>query len=154
MYQTLFAFVAEDSPSWGTLHAPLKAVGVMYMILFRIVFLWALFYAGSRVWRGRWNWDDEVYKTSFGYLLFVGAFLAPYLVAWGTERRLVPVIIPCLVFVWWAGENDLRIRDGLSILRGMSPSTAIVTSFLHRFTPKTLAATFEPPWTRCLDHTL
>jgi len=46
-------------------------------------------------------------------------------------------------------QADVPIRQLFGLRR--FPSTATVTRFFRRFTPKAIAATFEPLWTWCLD---
>ena len=109
VYQVFFAVTAEDSPSWGSARAPLKAVGVLYMVVFRVVLLAAIVLAFRSAWRF-WRAGEcatrcrEGAEIAFCYLMFLGAYVAPYLVAWGTQRRLMPIVIPTCLYLWWVFE--------------------------------------------------
>lgn len=41
-------------------------------------------------------------EAGVAYLLFVAAFASSYLLAWGVARRLMPLVVPTVLFAAWA----------------------------------------------------
>ena len=108
VYQVFLAVTAEDSPRWGAARAPLKVVGIAYMAVFRLLLAGGLVVAVRAVWRGRLAAArGETFEVSLAFLVFVAGFVFPYLVAWGVERRLMPLVVPVVLYAWWANEKGL-----------------------------------------------
>jgi len=105
IYQVFFAVTAEDSPSWGAARGTLKIIGVAYMLVFRALLLLAIACAVTSIWRWYRNNSHstrtrEAMELGLAYLLYLAAFVAPYLAAWGTERRLMPIVVPTCLYLW------------------------------------------------------
>lgn len=122
LYQTFISVTAEESPSWssssfGYLRPGLKSIGVVFMLIFRFLFFAALIYAAGVILRCPENENKR--SAAVCYLAFVAAFCLPFLVAWGTERRLIPIVIPTVLYVLFVLECDGRVRALLGMPRSV-----------------------------------
>ena len=120
LYQVFIAVSAEESASWssnrfGQVRPYLKVIGIFFMIAFRLLFLATLIYAIAAVTNSPKGSDRCTAATS--YLLFVAAFSFPFLVAWGTERRVVPIVIPVVLYALYVLQHDHRLRVRLERFR-------------------------------------
>jgi hypothetical protein len=103
----------EISPSDYTARELLKPAGIAWMVGFRIALWLALAIAVAtliRAWRGRDTPRDAV-VDAIGFLALVAALAAPFLIAWGTERRLMPIVIPVFLYLWSVWRRH-RERSG------------------------------------------
>jgi len=110
------AVTGEESPSDFAGRGALKLVGVAYMVVFRLLLLLAVVHAVLALWRsmkaaGLAGLDNGGAGLALGYLLFTAAFVAPYLAAWGTERRLMPLVIPTCLYLWSVAQ-DRAVASG------------------------------------------
>jgi hypothetical protein len=102
------------------------------MIIFRVAFLASIAHAKKASWRHGKNHDavptgSSQFEVAAGYLCFVAAFVAPYLAAWGTERRLMPLVLPTLFYLWYVAERDVDpnrvVRDQSLASDSVSPAS-------------------------------
>lgn len=130
LYQVFVAVTPEQPAAGDGERAWLRYVGVGHMLVFRLLLGGSIFWSVRALWRARRSRRArpsgatgpttpsasraEQTRTDAGlgltYLLFAGAFVAPYLVAWGVERRLMPLVLPTVLFVLRA----LHSTDGPS----------------------------------------
>ena len=107
-YQVFVSITAESSPSWsssqfGFLRPWLKGVGVIFMCAFRLLFFASLIVAIAAIACKPAGSDERT--AAVCYLVFVFAFSFPFLVAWGTERRIMPMVIPTVLYLLFALEH-------------------------------------------------
>jgi hypothetical protein len=86
---------------------PLKVLGMVYMIIFRILQWFCLIYLFVQI-LGK----NRKHYASLGlkYISLIGLIFIPYTIAFGFERHLLPVIIPTVLTV----IKILEIRSKLS----------------------------------------
>jgi hypothetical protein len=110
LYQVFFSISAEE-PVVASRRTWLRTLGVPHMIVFRFL-LWAcICWAARTVWkhlrRRRHATSSasppqldvhESVEPALAYLVFLGCFVAPYLVAWGVQRRLMPLVVPTVLY--------------------------------------------------------
>jgi hypothetical protein len=116
VYQVFFAVTGEERSNGYPALALLKPLGVLYMIIFRLALLASIAHAGRIAWRfvrgqDRTTAIRESFEVAVGYLVFVAAFVTPYLIAWGTERRLMPLVIPAFLYLWFVAERGGIVTD-------------------------------------------
>ncbi len=116
LYQVFIAVSAEESASWssnrfGQIRPYLKVIGIPFMIAFRLLLLATLIYAIASATGSPKGSEQRTAATS--YLVFIAAFSLPFLVAWGTERRVVPIVIPVVLYALHAMQFDPRLRSRL-----------------------------------------
>lgn len=97
VYQVFLA-VTPETPADGRGRGPARLVGVPHMIAFRVLLLGSIAWAvRTLLWRRAAAVEER--RRALAFLVVVAAFTAPFLVAWGVERRLVPLVLPTLLFV-------------------------------------------------------
>lgn len=106
-YQVSISVDGETSPSdFGPARAPLKRAGIAWMVAFRAIQWLALATAVGFVIAVVLARSDHAARRrgadALVFLALTGAFVLPFLIAWGSERRLMPLVIPTAVFLWWA----------------------------------------------------
>jgi len=118
LYQVLLDPFAQDSSLWAPQTSPAsiflyqaaKLAGIAYMLAFRILLVVAL--AGGltsvarnprqsvkEFWRGGTSSESRRVAGIYFVALFF-SFSLPYLLTWGTERRIIP-LVPIVVFYLW-----------------------------------------------------
>jgi hypothetical protein len=100
--QVFFRVSGEASPSDYTGRDLLKPVGIVWMVGFRIALWLAIAIAITTLIRPRRDPDSsrDAMIDAAGFLALVAALAAPFLLAWGTERRLMPMVIPVFLYLW------------------------------------------------------
>jgi hypothetical protein len=100
--QVFFRIRGEASPSDFTGRDLLKPIGVAWMLGFRIALWLAIGLAVATLVRAAVRRDvpREAWIDAIGFLALLAAFVAPFLIAWGTERRLMPIVIPVFLYLW------------------------------------------------------
>lgn len=109
----------EESPSDYAGRDLLKPVGVAWMIAFRIAMWTAIGIAVATVVgaiRGRAGSRASV-VDALGFLALIVALAAPFLLAWGTERRLMPMVIPVFLYLWSVWRRQRVANDQPSVRR-------------------------------------
>ena len=74
--------------------SPVKYVGAFFMLIFRLLEFATIFAAIFSIRKHRKN--KRLLTFSVAYLLFVAAFCGPYVLAYGYERHILPIIIPVI----------------------------------------------------------
>lgn len=116
--QVFFRIRGEESPSDFRGRDWLKPIGVVWMAGFRIALWLAIGLAIATILRAA-AWRDvprEAWIDAAGFLALLAAFVAPFLIAWGTERRLMPIVIPVFLYLWSAWRRR-RARPNQSSLQ-------------------------------------
>lgn len=102
LVQVFVRVTGEDSPSNFAGRDFLKAAGVLWMTGFRLAMwsaiglaLWTLVRAARDGCPSR-----EAVLDAAGFLLLLAALSLPFVIAWGSERRLMPMVIPVFLYLW------------------------------------------------------
>jgi hypothetical protein len=100
--QVFFRIRGEESPSDFRGRDWLKSFGVAWMAVFRIALWLAIGLAIATLVRATARRDvpRDAWLEAVGFLALLAAFVAPFLIAWGTERRLMPIVIPVFLYLW------------------------------------------------------
>lgn len=100
--QVFFRIRGEESPSDFAGRDRLKSWGMVWMFGFRIALWLAIGLALATVLRAAAGstMSHDALIDAVGFIAVLTAFTAPYLIAWGTERRLMPMVIPVFLYLW------------------------------------------------------
>ena len=117
IYKAFFSIQSVNSSSWsggwlGDIRPYLKIIGVVFMLVFRVLFFAALAHAIVTLMRAP-NRSDR-YTGAVSYIAFLVAFFAPYLIAFSYERQIIPVVFPTTLYLLFALENDHTLRRALA----------------------------------------
>jgi hypothetical protein len=107
-YKTFLAVTPVESSDWqgssiADLRAPLKTFGIFFMVLFRVLFFVACYWAlKSLVTRST---PSDQRTAALAFLLFIAGFVAPFLIAFVYERQIMPMVIPTILYLMFVIAN-------------------------------------------------
>lgn len=120
--QVLVRVRGETSPSSFGLRDQLKPIGIGYMVIWRIALWAALALALACVWRWhrrRGSVRRGELTDALAFLALIAALALPWLIGWGSERRLMPMVIPVALYLLHLhAARSARSRHSESHKRG------------------------------------
>lgn len=82
--------------------SPLKIVGAVYMLFFRIMMWLCIAWALIDIFGS----SKQNRLFAYGFLIFIGMFFAPYILAFGFERHIIPLVLPILfTFIYYIDKK-------------------------------------------------
>jgi hypothetical protein len=117
-FYRVFLAVTPEAPADGEGRGALRFAGVPHMLVFRALLLGGIVLAVRSVARLRDR--SAARERALVFLVFSTLFVLPYLMAWSVERRLVPLVVPTVLFALSLFEDHFE------------PSSFGSTSLQHR----------------------
>ena len=118
-YKTFLAVTPVESSDWQgssltDLRSPLKTVGILFMVVFRVLFFVACYSALKSLITGSASSDQRT--AAIAFLLFIVGFVAPFLVAFVYERQIMPMVIPTILYLLfviasWPANGSTQVTN-------------------------------------------
>ena len=108
----VFLGISDTANIYGETHLLLKKIGMLYMLIFRVIFLGSILIAAKSIFaaKGRPLLEgDERRTVSTVYLVFISSFIVYYLFGGVCQRHIIPLVPVTLFYlVWILNENSRR----------------------------------------------